>query len=78
MKLFRSLLAMTILCALGQASYAQNIEGQIIASQFGSYLVPGIADVFVSLPSTTAFAINSGTTPLVANTLHTWGYTCTQ
>lgn len=43
MKKLLSLIAITACCSLGQASYAQNIEGQIIASQFGQYQVPGIA-----------------------------------
>jgi hypothetical protein len=41
------------------------------------YLTSGTG-VFVPLPSTTAFAINSGTTALVAGTLYTWEYICTQ
>ncbi len=38
----------------------------------------GASQVFVPVPSTTAFSIDSGQTALAASTLYTWGYTCTQ
>jgi hypothetical protein len=41
-------------------------------------LLTGAAGVFVPVPTTTAFLITSGTTPLAASTLYVWGYTCTQ
>lgn len=38
-----ALSAIAASCLLGQYSRAQNIEGQIVASQFGTFQVPGIA-----------------------------------
>jgi hypothetical protein len=39
--------------------------------------ITGTANVYVPLPSTTAFSISSQTA-LAGSTLYTWGYTCTQ
>jgi Pectate lyase superfamily protein len=38
----------------------------------------GAGKAYVPVGSNTAFAITSGTTALVASTLYTWGYTCSQ
>lgn len=43
MKKLIAFLATALLCLTVHPSYAQNIEGQIVASQFGAYQVPGIA-----------------------------------
>jgi hypothetical protein len=40
--------------------------------------IVGAANVYVPVPTTTAFLITSGTTALAASTLYTWGYTCIQ
>jgi Pectate lyase superfamily protein len=38
----------------------------------------GAGKAYVPVGSNTGFSISSGTTALVASTLYTWGYTCTQ
>ncbi len=59
-------------------AYATHAKCGLQAANQAARLLTGAADVFVPLPSTTAFVIDSGTTPLVASTLYTWEYTCTQ
>ncbi len=59
-------------------AYSTHAKCGLQAANQAARLLTGAADVYVPLPSTSAFTINSGTTPLVASTLYTWEYTCTQ
>jgi hypothetical protein len=38
----------------------------------------GAGQVFAPIPTTTAFTISSGTSPLAASTTYIWGYRCDQ
>ncbi|HET6215864.1 MAG TPA: hypothetical protein VFE27_02525, partial [Acidobacteriaceae bacterium] len=59
-------------------AYSTLAKCNLWAANAAAKQLSGAADVFIPVPSTTAFTINSDTTPLVASTLYTWGYTCTQ
>jgi hypothetical protein len=58
--------------------YSTLAKCMLTPANSAAALLTGAMQVYVPVPATTAFQINSGTTPLSAGTLYTWGYTCTQ
>jgi Pectate lyase superfamily protein len=60
-------------------AYSTLAKCSLWAANAAANLLQGTAaNVFVPVPSTTAFVLTSGTSALTASTLYTWGYTCTQ
>jgi len=58
--------------------YATLAKCMLSPANSAAALLTGPTQVYVPVPTTTAFQINSGTSALAAGTLYTWGYTCTQ
>jgi hypothetical protein len=69
--------SVVVTLAFGNA-YSTHAKCMLTAANSAAALLSGATQVYVPVPTTTAFQINSGTTALAASTLYTWGYTCTQ
>ena len=60
------------------STYATLAKCSLWPANAAASALSGAQKAFVPVPTTTAFAIDSGATALVASTLYVWGYTCTQ
>jgi hypothetical protein len=60
------------------APYATLAKCSLWPANAAATALSGAQKAYVPVPTTTAFLIDSGSTPLAASTLYVWGYNCTQ
>jgi hypothetical protein len=59
-------------------AYATHAKCMLSPANAAASALTGTGKVFVPVPTTTAFTLNSGATALTPSTLYVWVYTCTQ
>jgi hypothetical protein len=59
-------------------AYSTHAKCALQPGNAAAAALTGTGTVFVPVPTTTAFTLNSGATALTASTLYVWEYTCTQ